>query len=326
VVEDEIVAYLVFDNLQNEDAFAQRDVDLLQRLREHIRSAFIKTRILEDLEVQRRDLQSALDNLRSTQDRLVQSEKMASLGQLTAGIAHEIRNPLNFVNNFSDMSAELAEDMEKELAENREKMPAELVASFEGMIESLKVNASKIHEHGERAERIVQNMLEHSKSGEGERHPTDLNGLLDEYVTLAHHGLRTRYGDFEIHIERDYDHSVGKVDLIPQEMGRVFMNLIGNAFDALHEHGASEGIATVRVSTARSGSHFEVRISDNGPGIPPKVRERIFEPFFTTKPTGSGTGLGLSMSYDVVTKGLGVVLDVESQEGEGATFIVRLPI
>jgi signal transduction histidine kinase len=325
VIEEKVVAYLVFDNLTDEDAFAQRDVDLLERLREHIRSAFIKTRILEDLEERRQSLETALENLRSTQDRLVQSEKMASLGQLTAGIAHEIRNPLNFVNNFSDMSAELAEDMESELAAKRDELPDDLVRSFEDMIESLKVNASKIHEHGERAERIVQNMLEHSKSGEGERHPTDLNQLLEEYVTLAHHGLRTRYENFEVHIDRDYDDQIGKVDLIPQEMGRVFMNLISNAFDALNEHGANGSDPTVSVSTSRVGDSVEIRISDNGPGIPPKVRERIFEPFFTTKPTGTGTGLGLSMSYDIVTKGHGGELDVISEPGKGATFIVRVP-
>jgi signal transduction histidine kinase len=250
---------------------------------------------------------------------------MASLGPLTAGIAHENRNPLNFVNNFSDMSAELAEDMESELAAKRGELPDDLVKSFEDMIESLKVNASKIHEHGERAERIVQNMLEHSKSGEGERHPTDLNQLLDEYVTLAHHGLRTRYEDFEVHIDKDYDEHVGKVDLIPQEMGRVFMNLIGNAFDALNEYGANGSDPIVSVSTSRMGDAVEIKIADNGPGIPPKVRERIFEPFFTTKPTGMGTGLGLSMSYDIVTKGHGGELDVISEPGEGATFILRLP-
>jgi len=328
VVEEEVVAYLVFDNLQDEDAFAQRDVDLLRRLQEHITSAFIKTRILEDRESQRSGLQEALDDLRSTQDRLVQSEKMASLGQLTAGIAHEIRNPLNFVNNFSEMSAELAEDMEKELANRKDDLPDDLLASLQDMIDTLKVNASKIHEHGERAESIVDNMLEHSKGGEGERHPTDLNALLDEYVTLAHHGLRIRYEDLDVHINREYDENVGKVDIVPQEMGRVFMNLLGNAFDALEEGGVGSeegGVPTVTISTSKSGANIEIRVVDNGPGIPPKVKERIFEPFFTTKPTGTGTGLGLSMSYDIITKSHGGSLEVESVEGEGATFIVRLP-
>jgi len=318
MVEGDVTAYLVFDNLTNPDAFDQRDVALIERLREHIQSAFIKTRILEDL-------QSTLDNLRSTQDRLVQSEKMASLGQLTAGIAHEIKNPLNFVNNFSDVTAEVAEEMAEELARRRDEMPEDLVADFHDMIDSLRNNAKKISEHGKRADAIVQNMLEHSKVGEGERHPTDLNEFLDEYVTLAQHSLEAREPNFKVEIERSFDDAVYQVDLVPQDMGRVFMNLLGNAFDALREH-RSNGAPKVTVSTTRIDGQVEIRVSDNGPGIPEKVRARIFEPFFTTKPTGSGTGLGLSMSYDIVTKGHGGTLEVVSEEGAGATFIVRLPV
>ncbi|HLE56634.1 MAG TPA: triple tyrosine motif-containing protein, partial [Rhodothermia bacterium] len=292
-VDDDVAGYLVFDNLTNEDAFEQRDVALLERLKEHIQSAFIKTRILEDL-------QNTLSNLRSTQDRLVQAEKMASLGQLTAGIAHEIKNPLNFVNNFSEVTTEIASDITEGLARHRDEIPEAFREELEGLLENLRMNTRKVAEHGKRADAIVQNMLEHSKSGEGERHPTDLNDLLDEYVTLAHHGLEARGGGFKVKIERHYDEAVGKVDVVPQELGRVFMNLIGNAFDALKEHGSRNGAPTVTVSTARVDDAVEVTVSDNGPGIPPKVKARIFEPFFTTKPTGSGTGLGLSMSYDIV--------------------------
>ncbi|MFV1981755.1 MAG: ATP-binding protein, partial [Rhodothermia bacterium] len=326
-VEGDVRAYLVFDNLHEPDAFEKGDAALLERLREHIQSAFIKTSILEDL-------QGTLDDLRSTQDRLIQSEKMASLGQLSAGIAHEIRNPLNFVNNFSDVTRELASDMAAEVMKRRDELPDDLAEDLEGVFDSLKLNAEKIHEHGLRAEGIVQNMLEHSKAGEGQRTPVAINELLDEYVTLALHGLRAKDPDFEIHIDREYDEDVGHVDILPQEMGRVFMNLLGNAFDALRGEGegrSEKGVGpTVNVSTCRTnvaGSDaIEIRISDNGPGIPEKVKARIFEPFFTTKPTGSGTGLGLSMSYDIVTKGHGGSLEVESAEGEGATFIVRLPI
>ncbi len=325
-VEDEVVGYLVFDNLTDPSAFDQRDVELLERLREHIQSAFIKTRILEEL-------QTTLDNLQSTQDRLIQSEKMASLGQLTAGIAHEIKNPLNFVNNFSDVTAELATEMGEQLTSRRDQMPADLVEMFEGMIEDLKLNTKKIAEHGKRVDGIVQNMLEHSKTGDGRRVPTDINDLLEEYLVLAHHAQRAEDDGFELTIERDLDDSIGKVDIVPQDIGRVFMNLIGNAFDALREEGGwwrEDGVApTVTVSTSKtdeSGSNgIEIRISDNGPGIPDQVRDKIFEPFFTTKPTGSGTGLGLSMSYDIVTKGHGGELTVESTPGEGATFIIRLP-
>ncbi|HEY5564016.1 MAG TPA: two-component regulator propeller domain-containing protein [Rhodothermia bacterium] len=317
MVEGDVTAYLVFDNLTNPDAFDHRDVALLERLREHIQSAFIKTRILEDL-------QSTLDNLRSTQDRLVQSQKMASLGQLTAGIAHEIKNPLNFVNNFSEVTTEIAEDIAEELGK-RTDLPADFVAELTGLVENLRANTQKVAQHGKRADAIVQNMLEHSKVGEGERQPTELNDLLDEYVTLARHGLEARSAGFKIDIERHFDEAIGRVDLVPQDMGRVFMNLLSNAFDALKEHGAN-GSPRVTVTTARVDDAVEIRVADNGPGIPEKVRARIFEPFFTTKPTGSGTGLGLSMSYDIVTKGHGGTLEVISEEGQGATFIVRLPV
>jgi signal transduction histidine kinase len=319
-VEGDTAGYLVFDNLTNPDAFDQRDVDLLVRLREHIQSAFIKTRILEDL-------QATLSDLQSTQDRLVQSEKMASLGQLTAGIAHEIRNPLNFVNNFSEVTQELVSDVAEEIRERRDELPADLAADLESVFESLEMNARKIGEHGRRAEGIVRNMLEHSKTGEGQRSSVDLNELLGEYVTLAEHSLKAQEVEVEIQVHRDFDDPVGRVDIVPQDMGRVFMNLITNAFDALREQGSDNPEPAVRVSTAMAedSKSVEIRIADNGPGIPEKVRTKIFEPFFTTKPTGSGTGLGLSMSYDIVTKGHGGSLEVESEPGKGATFIVRLP-
>ncbi|HLE55572.1 MAG TPA: ATP-binding protein, partial [Rhodothermia bacterium] len=317
-IEEEVVAYLVFDNLKDKDAFDRRDAELLERLREHIRSAFIKTRILEDL-------QTTLADLRSTQDRLIQSEKLASLGQLTAGIAHEIKNPLNFVNNFSEMSAELTEELAEEIARRKDALPADFVAELEGILDGLRINARKITEHGKRADSIVQNMLAHSSSAEGEKHATDLNSLLDEYVNLAYIGWQSRGNNFEIAIERSLDPRVGRVEFVPQEMGKVFVNLLTNAFDALKQNGSANGRPSVTVSTARTPRSIEIRVSDNGPGIPEKVKAKIFEPFFTTKPTGSGTGLGLSMSYDIVTKGHGGSLEVESEEGKGATFVVRLP-
>jgi len=319
LVEERVVAYLVFDNLTDEDAFDQRDIELLERLRDHITSAFIKTRILDDL-------QTTLDSLQSTQDRLIQSEKMASLGQLTAGIAHEIKNPLNFVNNFSDVTAELAEDAVEELSKLKGRLPEDALVELDSIIANLSANAKKIAEHGKRADSIVQNMLEHSKVGEGERTPTKLNDLLDEYVTLAVHGLEARGGGFKVDVVREFDDAIDQVDLVPQDMGRVFMNLLSNAFDALKQHGSAYGEPKVTVSTIPTEGAVEIRVSDNGPGIPSKIKSKIFEPFFTTKPTGSGTGLGLSMSYDIVTKGHGGTLDVTSEEGKGATFIVRLPV
>ncbi|HLE56537.1 MAG TPA: ATP-binding protein, partial [Rhodothermia bacterium] len=328
-VEDETAAYFVFDNQTDEDAFDSRDVELLIRLKEHITSAFIKTRLLEDLQQQRADLQKAIDELRSTQDRLVQSEKLASLGQLTAGIAHEIKNPLNFVNNFSDVSAELTDEIRSELESRKDSLPADFVEELSTMLESLSMNSKKVAEHGKRADAIVQNMLLHSQIGEGERQVVDLNHLLDEYVNLAYAGMKAKDENLEVEIVRDYHDTVGEVEIVPQDIGKVFMNLINNAIDAMKEHrqkNGSEYRPQLTISTERRKRGVEIRVSDNGPGMPEKVRQRVFEPFFTTKPTGSGTGLGLSMSYDIVTKGHGGALEVVSEEGQGATFIVRLPV
>lgn len=272
------------------------------------------------------ELEETHKNLKRTQDQLIQAEKMASLGQLTAGIAHEIKNPLNFVNNFSDMSRELAIELEQEIESRRDTLPGDFVEEVEDILQSLKLNAQKIYEHGRRADGIVYSMLQHSRGGEGEQQEVALNAFVEEYFNLAYHGMRARNSDFNATLVRSYDEAVGNVVIVAQDMGRVFLNLLGNAFDALEEHGAPDGNPTVSVATERKDGIVEVRIGDNGPGIPDHVKARIFEPFFTTKPTGKGTGLGLSMSYDIVTKGHGGTLDVESEDGEGATFVVRLPV
>jgi len=325
-VEDQVVGYFVFDNMTDEDAFDERDVELLNRLKEHITSAFIKTRLLDDLQAQRSDLQKTLDELRSTQDRLVQSEKMASLGQLSAGIAHEIKNPLNFVNNFSEVSAELTEEIAEELEKRKDDLPSDFVEELQSLLSSLRVNSQKVAEHGKRADSIVQNMIRHSEGGEGERTPTDLNKLLDEYVDLALAGFQSQHEGFKVEIERDYHDAVGEIEIVPQDIGKVFLNLLNNAFDVLETSNVgADYTPKLTVGTEKRKRSVEIRISDNGSGIPDQVRDKIFDPFFTTKPTGSGTGLGLSMSYDIVTKGHGGSLEVESVEGEGAMFIVRLP-
>ena len=280
-------------------------------------------------EVARRtaELKQSLDDLKATQARLVQQEKMASLGQLTAGIAHEIKNPLNFVNNFAELSVDLADDLAQSLAGGED---------VSELLEDLKSNAAAISHHGRRADSIVRSMMQHASGRRGERESVDLNVLLDEYVNLAYHGRKAHQVGFICRIERAYDKTLGRVELVPPEMGRVFLNLLSNAFDAVHGHAltfnATDGrvaarpyTPTVRVRTQRLEDQVELRIEDNGPGIDKAVREKIFEPFFTTKPTGSGIGLGLSLAYDIVTQGHGGSLAVESTEGGGATFIVTLP-
>ena len=263
-------------------------------------------------------LEKALSELKATQAQLIQSEKMASLGELTAGIAHEIKNPLNFVNNFSEVSRELLEELLEEL----EKGDLEEVKALASDVSE---NLEKIVHHGMRADGIVKGMLQHSRSGDGKKEPTDLNALADEYLRLAYHGLRAKDKSFNATLETDFDSGVGLVELIPQDMGRVILNLLTNAFYAVSEKAreAQNGyVPTVSVKTALEGGRVSIAVSDNGNGIPEKVREKIFQPFFTTKPTGEGTGLGLSMSYDIVTKGHGGELGVETEEGRGTTFFI----
>ena len=268
------------------------------------------------------------DELKAAQDQLIQQEKLASLGQLTAGIAHEIKNPLNFVNNFSQLSIELADEVAEALADRRDETVGAVLEDVQGLLDDLKFNAEKIHEHGRRADAIIRNMLEHSRSSPGERRKTDLNAIVEEYVNLAYHGMRARTTNFVVTLERDYAPDAGSVEIVPQDIGRVILNLTNNAFFAVHEKAAEaeDGYTPhVSVSTRRTEKAVEVRIEDNGPGIPEALREKIFEPFYTTKPTGEGTGLGLSISYDVIVQGHGGTLSVESEEGAGAMFVITLP-
>ncbi len=277
----------------------------------------------EEINTQRTKAENALTELRATQTQLIQKEKMASLGELTAGIAHEIQNPLNFVNNFSEVSAELVTELEEEQQKpNRDTdLEAELLVD-------LKQNLQKITLHGSRASAIVRGMLEHSRSSTGEKRPTDLNALADEYLKIAYHGLRAKDKDFNTELVTDFGANVGLVDLAPQEIGRVLLNLYNNAFYAVRERqklALADYKPTVTVSTTQRNGHVEIRVSDNGTGIPELVKAKIFQPFFTTKPTGEGKGLGLSLSYDIVTKGHSGSLTLESQEGEGTTFVIQLP-
>ena len=265
-------------------------------------------------------LEKTLSNLKSTQSQLIQSEKMASLGELTAGIAHEIQNPLNFVNNFSEVNKELVDELQQELK----------AGNIDDAIEisnDIKANEEKINHHGKRADAIVKGMLQHSQSSTGKKEPTDINALCDEYLRLSYHGLRAKDKSFNVKMETNFDESIGKINIIPQDIGRVLLNLFNNAFYAVNEQKSKNLISyepTVSVTTKKSENHVVITVSDNGNGIPQKIADKIFQPFFTTKPTGQGTGLGLSLSYDII-KAHGGEIKVESKEGERTTFIILIP-
>ena len=285
-------------------------------------------RLQEHLAVRGRSLEASLRRVRAMQDQLVQQEKLAGLGQLTAGIAHEIKNPLNFVNNFAQLSRDLVRELHDELDAAPERCCADAMADVAELFDDLVLNTEKIAEHGRRADGIVKSMLAHSRTSPGERQPVDLNKLLDEYVGLAYHGMRARHAGFNVEIERALDPAVGAVPIVAGEMGRVFLNLLDNAFDAVRTCVATSGSAyrpTVRIETQRDGVVVVVRIADNGTGVPAAARARVFEPFFTTKPSGEGTGLGLSLAYEIVTAGHGGALTMETREGAGTQFTITLP-
>jgi len=277
-------------------------------------------------------LEKSLEELKTTQSQLIQSEKMASLGELTAGIAHEIQNPLNFVNNFAEVSAEMLGEMKDELKAGNTAEAIEIA-------DDLEQNLSKINHHGQRASSIVKGMLEHSRVSTGAKEPTDINAVADEYLRLAYHGLRAKDNSFNATIETHFDPDLPLVSVIPQDIGRVLLNLINNAFYAVAEK-AKQGIEgyspAVTVSTrwlsvntersrsaAEAENAIEISVQDNGNGIPESIRDKIFQPFFTTKPTGQGTGLGLSLAYDIVVKGHGGTLEVDSTEEHGTIFSMK---
>ena len=278
-------------------------------------------RLEEKVTLRANELSTSLKELKETQNQLIQREKMASLGELTAGIAHEIQNPLNFMNNFSEVNTELIDELKNELAVGNLQLVGDIV-------DDIKANEQKINHHGKRADAIVKGMLQHSRSSSGAKESTDINALSDEYLRLSYHGLRAKDKSFNATINTDFDDSIGLIAIIPQDIGRVVLNLLNNAFYAVDEEkktGIENFEPTVSVSTKKLGDKVEIRVSDNGNGIPEKALDKIFQPFFTTKPTGEGTGLGLSLSYEIITKGHGGELTVETKEGEGTTFILQLP-
>jgi two-component system NtrC family sensor kinase len=266
-------------------------------------------------------LEKTLQELKSTQSQLIQKEKMASLGELTAGIAHEIQNPLNFVNNFSEVNSELIVELQQEVENGN-------LEEVKAIAKDIKDNEQKINHHGKRADAIVKGMLQHSQSSTGVKEPTDINKLADEYLRLAYHGLRAKDKAFNATLKTDFDESIGAINIISQDIGRVLLNLYNNAFYAVNEKSRldiEEFEPTVSVSTKKINNSIEISVSDNGVGIPQKIVDKIFQPFFTTKPTGQGTGLGLSLSYDII-KAHGGEIKVETKDGEGSTFIIQLPV
>ena len=306
---------------------------------------------------QAREIEKAYTELKATQQQLIHSEKMASLGELTAGIAHEIQNPLNFVNNFSDVNKELADELLQEIRQGN-------VDEAESIAKDIISNEEKITHHGKRADGIVKGMLQHSRGSSGEKELTDINALADEYLRLAFHGLRAKDKSFNADFKTDLDPNLPKVNVVPQDIGRVLLNLINNAFHAVSTLSNPEALArptgssgregakggnseshtstlrepqgvsalsqsdykpTVTISTKKLGNKIQISVKDNGPGIPDDIKDKIFQPFFTTKSTGEGTGLGLSLSYDIITKGHGGEIEIESNEGHGAILNVYLP-
>jgi signal transduction histidine kinase len=291
----------------------------------------------QELQQQKEKLEVTLTDLKSTQAQLIHSEKMASLGELTAGIAHEIQNPLNFVNNFSDINKELVDDLQSELK-------ADNIPSAIEIANTIKKNEEKISQHGKRAETIVKGMLQHSRITSGQREPTDINAIAEEYLRLTYHGWRAKDKNFNVKVETRLDRTIGKITVVPQDIGRVLLNLINNAFYAVNDKNTSASLPagpayrtsmqagsaeqhytpTVCVTTKKVNDKIEIRVIDNGMGIPQKNLNKIFQPFFTTKPAGQGTGLGLSLAYDII-KAHGGEIKVESTDGEGTEFIVQLP-
>jgi signal transduction histidine kinase len=307
--------------------FEKGTVDLIKTFAAQSALAIQNARLFENVETRTRELAKSLADLRTAQDRLVQTEKLASLGQLTAGIAHEIKNPLNFVNNFSAISVELIDELREALAGAN--LDNKLRAQISEIADMLQGNLDKVVQHGKRADSIVKNMLLHSRQGSQEHRPVDINAIVEESLNLAYHGARAEKQGFNITLERSFDPAAGEVDVFPQEITRVLLNLISNGFYAATKRKAEANGAnyepTLAAATKNLGDSVQIRIRDNGTGIPPEVKEKMFNPFFTTKPVGEGTGLGLSISHDIIVKQHGGSIEVDTQPGDFTEFRIVLP-
>ncbi|HZJ59912.1 MAG TPA: ATP-binding protein, partial [Chitinophagaceae bacterium] len=308
----------------NTTQLSDDEIRLIQSVADAFSTAYARYEDFNKLEAAKKQVDSTLNELQATQKQLIQSEKMASLGELTAGIAHEIENPLNFVNNFSEVNKELIGEVKSEKIKDKSERNDELEMQ---LLDDIEKNLEKISHHGKRADAIVKGMLQHSRTNTSIKEPTDINKLADEYMRLAYHGLRAKDKSFNAEIKTDFDGSIGKINIVPQDIGRVLLNLINNAFYAVNEK-AKQNIPeyqpTVTVRTKKIADKILISVADNGNGIPQKIFDKIFQPFFTTKPTGQGTGLGLSLAYDIV-KAHGGEIKVETKEGEGSEFVIQLP-
>ena len=316
-----LVIYISLDFASTSKKLGKKLAEVQQLSTEKQQILLSQNETLEQQITQRTSqLNKSLQELKSTQAQLIQSEKMASLGELTAGIAHEIQNPLNFVNNFSEVSSELLDEMNEELAKGD-------VEEVKNISNDIKQNLQKINHHGKRADAIVKGMLQHSRQTKGVKEWTDINKLCDELLRLSYHGLRAKDKNLNADFKTDFDENISKINIVPQDMGRVLLNLFNNAFYAVNEKAMRSGASyqpSVWVQTKKLIDKIEIIVKDNGSGIPKSITDKIFQPFFTTKPTGAGTGLGLSLSYDIVTKEHNGTIRVESKEGEGCTFIIKL--
>jgi signal transduction histidine kinase/heme exporter protein D len=325
ISQDKVLGVITIQSFQK-NAYTDYHLNLLQNLAAYAAIALDNAEAYRQVDAVVQQLNATLENLKAAQQQLVTQQKLASLGQLTAGIAHEIKNPLNFVNNFAVLSIDLANELAEEL--ESESLSAAKRQLIEDILYKLRLNAGKINEHGKRADSIVRSMLQHSRGSSGRREMTDLNALLDQSVSLSYHGMRAQSATFNLIIEREYDPEVGELEVVPQNLSRVFLNILNNACYALDEKKkkSGEGFSpTLSVSSQNLGDKVEIRIRDNGNGIPPEIREKIFNPFFTTKPTGQGTGLGLSISHDIIVQEHRGEIRVETEEGKFTEFVVRLP-